>query len=102
MPLEAVQASFERYGLLDERARFHRGYFRDSLPPLREEFQSKGGAIALLRPRHMLPTPFSLCCWAWQQSRPLSTVQLRQVALFRNACHATCLEGASPPRGLED
>jgi hypothetical protein len=87
VPLEDVQASFERYGLLDDRVRFHRGYFRDSLPPLREELLSRGGAIALLRmgaaPAHRLhspPTPCSaaLVCMPcrpcqWQQSRQPST-----------------------------
>ena len=32
---EEVRAAFERFGLLDERVRFLRGYFSDSLPPLR-------------------------------------------------------------------
>jgi hypothetical protein len=30
--LEEVRANFERYGLLDERVRFLKGWFRDSLP----------------------------------------------------------------------
>lgn len=32
---EEVRAAFERYGVLDERVRFLRGWFSDSLPPLR-------------------------------------------------------------------
>ncbi len=32
---DEVRAAFERYGLLDERVRFLRGFFSDSLPPLR-------------------------------------------------------------------
>jgi len=32
---EKVRAAFERFGLLDDRAQFLRGWFSDSLPPLR-------------------------------------------------------------------
>jgi O-methyltransferase len=32
---EEVRAAFERYGLLDDRVRFLRGWFSDTLPPLR-------------------------------------------------------------------
>lgn len=32
---DEVRRAFERYGLLDERVRFHKGWFSDSLPPLR-------------------------------------------------------------------
>jgi O-methyltransferase len=32
VPLEEVRANFERYGLLDDRVRFLRGWFRDTLP----------------------------------------------------------------------
>jgi O-methyltransferase len=32
---EDVRAAFERYGVLDERVRFLRGFFSESLPPLR-------------------------------------------------------------------
>ncbi len=46
IPLEAVQGAFERYGLLDSQVQFHKGYFRDSLPALRQSFT---GRIALLR-----------------------------------------------------
>ncbi|HWW67729.1 MAG TPA: TylF/MycF/NovP-related O-methyltransferase, partial [Solirubrobacterales bacterium] len=34
--LEEVRANFERYGLLDERVEFVRGWFADTLPALRE------------------------------------------------------------------
>jgi hypothetical protein len=47
VPLEKVQAGFERYGLLDSQVQFHKGYFRDSLPIVREELE--GESIALLR-----------------------------------------------------
>jgi len=32
---EEVRAAFERYGLLDQRVRFLKGFFSDSLPPLK-------------------------------------------------------------------
>lgn len=32
---EEVRSAFERYGMLDERVRFLRGFFSDSLPPLK-------------------------------------------------------------------
>jgi hypothetical protein len=34
VPLEAVQANFERYGLLDDQVRFVKGWFRDTMPGL--------------------------------------------------------------------
>jgi hypothetical protein len=34
--LEEVMANFERYGLLDDQVRFVKGWFRDSLPVLRD------------------------------------------------------------------
>jgi O-methyltransferase len=34
--LEEVQANFARYGLLDEQVRFVKGWFRDTLPKLRD------------------------------------------------------------------
>lgn len=37
IPLEEVRANFERYGLLDERVRFLKGWFRDTLPSLGEK-----------------------------------------------------------------
>jgi O-methyltransferase len=37
VPLETVKANFERYGLLDERVLFLEGWFKDTLPQLREE-----------------------------------------------------------------
>lgn len=43
--LDAVQAAFDRYGLLDDRVRFVQGWFRDTLPGVAEEI----GPIALLR-----------------------------------------------------
>lgn len=92
VPLEDVKGAFERYGLLDEQVHFHRGLFRDSLPPLRSEIQSRGGAIALLRMgAAALPAsiPIFPCMCAWQQSRPPSTAQLGHQAL--HACHARVL-----------
>ena len=32
IPLEAVKANFERYGLLDDQVRFLKGWFKDTLP----------------------------------------------------------------------
>jgi O-methyltransferase len=37
VPLDAVRANFSRYGLLDDRVRFVEGWFRDTLPGLRNE-----------------------------------------------------------------
>lgn len=37
VPLETVRANFARYGLLDDRTRFVRGFFRDTLPGLPAE-----------------------------------------------------------------
>ncbi|MEX2106800.1 MAG: TylF/MycF/NovP-related O-methyltransferase [Solirubrobacterales bacterium] len=34
VPEEDVRSAFERYGLMDERVRFLRGWFSDTLPPL--------------------------------------------------------------------
>lgn len=31
------------------QVQFHKGYFRDSLPPLRKAFKASGNSIALLR-----------------------------------------------------
>jgi len=36
IPLDEVRANFERYGLLDERVKFLEGWFRDTLPGLRD------------------------------------------------------------------
>lgn len=36
VPAEAVRASFERYGLLDDRVRFLEGWFADTLPTVRD------------------------------------------------------------------
>lgn len=36
VPVEEVQENFQRYGLLDERVRFVEGWFRDTLPALRD------------------------------------------------------------------
>jgi O-methyltransferase len=36
VPLEEVRENFDRYGLLDERVRFVEGWFRDTLPALRD------------------------------------------------------------------
>ncbi|MCX6632273.1 MAG: TylF/MycF family methyltransferase [Candidatus Solibacter sp.] len=43
VPLERVQANFERYNLLDEQVRFLKGWFRDTLP------SAPIGRIAVLR-----------------------------------------------------
>ena len=43
--LEEVQANFARYGLLDDRVRFLKGWFRDTLAPAADEI----GPIAVLR-----------------------------------------------------
>jgi O-methyltransferase len=37
VPLEEVQANFDRYGLLDDQVRFVEGWFRDTLPGLGAE-----------------------------------------------------------------
>jgi O-methyltransferase len=36
VPLEQVKRNFERYGLLDHQVRFLKGWFRDTLPTLRD------------------------------------------------------------------
>ena len=43
--LEAVQAAFARYGLLDDQVRFVQGWFKDTLPAVAAEV----GSIAVLR-----------------------------------------------------
>ncbi|MBJ2151018.1 TylF/MycF family methyltransferase [Paracoccus sp. IB05] len=43
IPLEQVQANFRAYDLLDDQVEFHKGWFRDTLPPL------KGRRLALMR-----------------------------------------------------
>jgi hypothetical protein len=43
VPLEQVQANFSRYGLLDERVRFLKGWFKDTLP------SASIGELAVLR-----------------------------------------------------
>ena len=34
VPLEEVQANFDRHGLLDDQVRFVKGWFRDTMPTL--------------------------------------------------------------------
>ncbi len=43
VPLDTVQANFRRYGLLDDRVRFVKGWFRESL------FRADFGAFSLIR-----------------------------------------------------
>ena len=60
--LEAVQANFARYGLLDDQVRFLKGWFRDTLPAARIErlavlrldgdmYESTSNALASLYPK---------------------------------------------------
>jgi len=44
---EAVHASFENYGLLDERVHFHKGFFDQSAPAFHDSFPDE--KIAVLR-----------------------------------------------------
>lgn len=49
VPQEAVQKNFQKYGLLDDQVQFHKGFFRNSLPVVRQVFKEKRSKISLLR-----------------------------------------------------
>lgn len=46
---QAVQGNFRKYGLLDNQVQFHKGFFRTSLPVVRQDMKEKNGNISLLR-----------------------------------------------------
>lgn len=49
VPQEAVKKNFQKYGLLDDQVQFHKGFFRNSLPVVRQELKETKSNIALLR-----------------------------------------------------
>lgn len=49
VPLEEVQEPFRQLGLLDDGVAFHKGFFQQSLPPLRKQLLAEKKSIAVLR-----------------------------------------------------
>ena len=49
VPQEVVVRNFQKYGLLDDQVQFHKGFFRNSLPVVRQELKEKSSSISLLR-----------------------------------------------------